>query len=169
MLVSQVSVISKLGEKKKKKNPSLQKYFLGTLRTFGKQNQYSRSLAQQTTCFRAKFLESRVNNNIEMGKAQLWAWRSSASNLYYGFGEEATDWFLVKEKVLASGWCKPICRRRQMILAQWKGYGFHTPQFHCWTLLSPGAVEVVSQLSVSSLQVLFVRPMPAKSGRDPSG
>lgn len=92
MLVSQVFVISKLGkEKKKKKNPSLQKYFLGTLRTFGKQNQDSRSLAQQTTCFRAKFLESRVNNNIEMGKAQLWAWRSSASNLYYGFGEEATD------------------------------------------------------------------------------
>lgn len=93
MLVSQVFVISKLGKKKKKKkkNPSLQKYFLGTLRTFGKQNQDSRSLAQQTTCFRAKFLESRVNNNIEMGKAQLWAWRSSASNLYYGFGEEATD------------------------------------------------------------------------------
>lgn len=90
MLVSQVFVISKLGKKKKKKNPSLQKYFLGTLRTFGKQNQDSRSLAQQTTCFRAKFLESRVNN-IEMGKAQLWAWRSSASNLYYGFGEEATD------------------------------------------------------------------------------
>lgn len=128
MLVSQVFVISILGKKKKKKkNPSLQKYFLGTLRTFGKQNQDSRSLAQQTTCFRAKFLESRVNNNIEMGKAQLWAWRSRASNLYYGFGEEATDWFLVKEKVLALGWCKPICRCGQMILAQWKGYGFHTP------------------------------------------
>lgn len=127
MLVSQVFVISKLGKKKKKKNLSLQKYFLGTFRAFGKQNQYSRSLAQQTTCFRAKFLESEWIIILKWEKAQLWAWRSSASNLYYGFGEEATDWFLVKEKVLASGWCKPICRRRQMILAQWKGYGFHTP------------------------------------------
>lgn len=43
------------------------------------------------------------------------------------------------------------------------------PQFHCWTPLNPGAMEVVSQSIVSSLQVLFVRPMPAKSRRDPSG
>lgn len=91
MLVSQVSVISKLGEKKKKRIRAYKSISLAHLELLENKNQYSRSLAQQTTCFRAKFLESRVNNNIEMGKAQLWAWRSSASNLYYGFGEEATD------------------------------------------------------------------------------
>lgn len=116
MLVSQVFVISKLGGK-------IWPYTsisLAHLELFeNKPNTAQWILVSEPS--------SRVRMNIILKREKLWAWRSSASNLHYGFGEEATDWFLVKEKVLASGWCKPVCQCGQMILAQWKGYGFHTP------------------------------------------
>lgn len=165
MLVSQVFVISKLG-KIKKKNLSLQKYFLGTFRAFGKQNQYSRSLAQQTTCFRAKFLESEWIIILKWGKAQLWAWRSSASNLYYGFGEEATD-FLWKKRCLRQADANLSADVGRWFWHSGKGMAF-TPPVPLLDPLNLGPWRW-HHSRVSSLQVLFVRPVPAKSRRDPSG
>lgn len=148
MLVSQVFVISKLGGG----NLILYKYFLGTLRAFWKQIQYSRSLAQWTFVSEPS---PRVRmNNIETGKAL--GMEVSASNPHYGFGEEATDWLLVKERVLASADANLSAGVGRRFWHSGKGMAF-TPQFHCWTPLNSGVLEVASHsASASSLQVLLV-------------
>lgn len=102
---------------------TLHKYFLGTFKAFWKRNLTADHWLREALGSEPSFWSQ---NNIDEESSAL-GMEASASSLHYGFGEEATDWFLVKEKLLTSGQCKPVCHFRQMILAPCEGYGSHMP------------------------------------------